>query len=366
MEIVGQLLQSTPSTSQRRSSAGRVASVRAKTDAGKAEAIPGTTRRRMARSSKWIESRPDDRVEDVARRALEARLERLWHFLELAVLEPPSEAENVHQLRVYARRTAAAMEIFNDWLPRRRGRWMAKQLKRVRKAAGEARDLDVLHMRWTERRQEIPGDEAALLLDEVSSRRRDAQLPIEETFHKLARKRFPRRAEQFVKRIRLRTSAPGPCDERLDCLARAALGRLVVPYLKAAAAEMSDAEALHAFRIQSKQVRYAMEIFGGAFDPEFRQELYPIVESLQDRLGAINDHVTAQQYLADWRGATCSCALERAIEVGNQLERSWFEVRRREFLEWWTVERRDDLAGRFARYVDLETPAAPPDAQSSG
>ena len=33
---------------------------------------------------------------------------------------------------------------------------------------------------------------------------------------------------------------------------------------------MSDAAALHAFRIQGKQVRYAMEIFAGAFDEDFR------------------------------------------------------------------------------------------------
>jgi CHAD domain-containing protein len=290
----------------------------------------------------------------------------LWHFLELAVLEPPSDTENVHQLRVYARRTAAAMEIFDDWLPRRRGRWIAKQLKRVRKAAGAARDLDVLDMRWTERRHEMPPEAAALLLDEVSSRRRDAQSPVEKVFHKLARKRFPRRAERFVKRVRLRADAAQPCDERLGCLARAALGRLVVPYLQAAAAEMSDAEALHAFRIQSKQVRYAMEIFGGAFDADFRQQLYPIVEALQDRLGAINDHVTAQQYLADWRAETCSCALQGAIDVGIEEERRWFEASRGEFLAWWTSDRRDELRRHFARYVELDTSGTPPDTQSIG
>ena len=59
-----------------------------------------------------------------------------------------------------------------------------------------------------------------------------------------------------------------------------------------------DVQALHAFRIQGKQVRYAMEIFAGAFPPEFREQLYPIVETLQDRLGAINDHVTAQTHFS--------------------------------------------------------------------
>ncbi|MEX0679329.1 MAG: CHAD domain-containing protein [Pirellulales bacterium] len=320
----------------------------------------------MGRNTKWIESQPDDSVEDVARRALEARLERLWHYLELSVRQQPSETEDVHQLRVFARRTAAAMEIFADWLPRRRGRWMSKKLKRIRKAAGEARDLDVLRMRWTERMHEMPSGQASLLLEQVKRRRRKGQWPIEDAYHRLVRNRFERRAAKFIKRVRLRTQDAAGCGQRLGCLARVALGRLVVPFLQAARAEMADAEALHAFRIQSKQVRYAMEIFGGAFDAEFRQELYTIVESLQDRLGAVNDHVTAQRYLAGWRGETDSCAVHQAIDVGIEHEQRWFELSRQEFLAWWTHERREDLRRHFARYVELDAAPAPPDSQSVG
>ena len=308
----------------------------------------------MGRNTKWIESQPDDSVEEVARRALEARLERLWHYLELSVSESLSETENVHQLRVFTRRTAAAMDIFADWLPRRRGRWMRKQLKRVRKAAGEARDLDVLHMRWTERLHEMPSVQAALLLEQLKRRRRKAQWPIEDAHHKFERKNFSRRARKFVKRVRLRREDPSGCDQRLGCLARVALGKLVEPFLQAAGAEMADAESLHAFRIQSKQVRYAMEIFAGGFDADFRQVLYPIVESLQDRLGAINDHVTAQAHLATWRAQTDSCAVQEAIDVGTRQEQHWFEQSRQEFLGWWTRQRREDLRRHFARYVELE------------
>jgi CHAD domain-containing protein len=317
----------------------------------------------MGRTTKWIDSQPDDAVEDVARRALEARLERLWHFLELSVSRQPTETENVHQLRVFARRTAAAMEIFADWLPRRRGRWVGKKLKRVRKAAGEARDLDVLHMRWTDRLHELPAGQAALLLEQVKRRRRKAQWPIEDAYYKLLRKRFVHRAAKFVKRVRLRGQSALQCDGRLGCLARVALGRLVVPYLEAARAEMTDVEALHAFRIKSKEVRYAMEIFGGAFDADFRQELYPIVESLQDRLGAINDHVTAQSYLAEWRRQTDACPVHQAIDAGMRQEQQWFELSRQEFLAWWTDERRELLGRHFARYVQLEATEAPPDSQ---
>jgi len=318
----------------------------------------------MGRNTKWIDSQPDDSVEEVARRALEGRLERLWHFLELAVTQPLSETENVHQLRVFARRTAAAMEIFADCLPRRRGRWVNKQLKRLRKAAGEARDLDVLHIRWTDRLGEMPGGQAALLLEQVKRRRRKAQWPIEDVYNKLLRKKFEHRAAKFIKRVRLRGDNLTKCDGRLACLARVALGRLVVPYLQAARAEMADAQSLHAFRIKSKEVRYAMEIFGGAFDSDFRQQLYPIVESLQDRIGEINDHVTAQTYLATWRGETESCPVHQAIDAGLQLEQQWYDRCRQEFLDWWTDERRELLTEHFARYVQLEAAELPPESQT--
>ncbi len=314
----------------------------------------------MGRSSKWIESQPDDQVEDVARRALASRLERTWYYLEQSVSAPPSETENVHQLRVSTRRTAAAMEIFADWLPRRRGRFVNKQVRKVRKAAGQARDLDVLRLRWTECLATLPSPQSALLLEQAKRRRRKAQWPIEDAYHTLSAKRFERRARKFVKRVRLRSEDPAACEGRFACLARVALGRIVVPYLQAAAAEMSDPAAMHAFRLQSKQVRYAMEIFAGAFDDDFRQELYPIVATLQDRLGEINDHVTAQTYLTTWRDESDAFAVLQAIEAGWQYEAHALEASRTAFLEWWSDERRQELRRHFSRYVELDLPTASP------
>ncbi len=115
------------------------------------------------------------------------------------------------------------------------------------------------------------------------------------------------------------------------------------------------------FRIQGKQVRYAMEIFAGAFDENFRKELYPIVATLQERLGAINDHFTAQIYFANWLAEARSCAVREALEMGIDCEAKALVASRREFLDWWTVARREDLERRFAAYVGPEPqpPASP-------
>ncbi len=143
------------------------------------------------------------------------------------------------------------------------------------------------------------------------------------------------------------------------CFARNSLRELVVPYLEAAAAEMTDTAALHAFRIKSKQVRYAMEIFAGAFDDDFRQVLYPLVVTLQDHLGEINDYVTAQAYLAEWRSETDATAVLEAIDAGVELERESLAASRQEFLDWWTAERRDELSRQFTRFLDLDKGAGP-------
>jgi CHAD domain-containing protein len=315
----------------------------------------------MGSNTKWIEGRPDDLAHDVARRALKRRLERMSHYLERAVCESPRETENVHQLRIFSRRAAAAMEIFEAWLPKRRGQWMQKQVKQIRKAAGAARDFDVLLIRWADRMRHAPSSHTALLIEQIRLRRNEAQDPIEAIFKKLQRKRMARRTKKLLKRLR-RRGAIDACGERFVCLARVALARVVGPYLATARAELDDAAAMHAFRIQSKQVRYAMEIFAGAFDEEFRTELYPLVVTLQDRLGAINDHVTAQTYFAGWHAEADSCAVRAALEMGIDSEQQALEASRRAFLDWWTAARREDMCHRFARYVEIAaTDQANPD-----
>src|SRR5262249_30695742 len=151
--------------------------------------------------------------------------------------------------------------------------------------AGEARDLDVLAGRWSESEISLPAEPLALVQDQLRRCRQAAQRPIERLYEKLVRKRFWPRVDEFIKSIR---------HGKRDCfgnLAQQALGEFVNDFLRTGSGPLKDAESLHAFRIEGKRVRYAMEIFAGAYDDRFRVELYPVVATLQDHLGALNDHV---------------------------------------------------------------------------
>src|SRR5438876_3295955 len=93
--------------------------------------------------SKWIPGlEPTTPVADAARRALDLRLRVVHHYLPLAVKHADEDLEHVHQLRVGTRRARAALDIFGSCLPDKALKKARKQLKRLRRAAGEARDWD--------------------------------------------------------------------------------------------------------------------------------------------------------------------------------------------------------------------------------
>jgi CHAD domain-containing protein len=306
----------------------------------------------MARLGKWVESQSDEPVGRVAARALAARFDRVWHFMRLSA-EKPDNVENVHQLRVFTRRAAAAMDIFDLWLPKHRAATMRKRLKQIRNAAGQARDLDVLEQRISKLDAELPAHYIETIRTFIRERREEAQLPIRRAYEKLVRKRFVHKSKRLTQRMHGTSHG-----EQFARTAEKQMAELAAAYLHAGNQELGDAHALHAFRIEGKRVRYAMEIFAGAFSAEFRQELYPVVASLQEKLGDINDHVTAEAYLTEWRQGQAGYSVVEALEALWQLEHTQLEAARREFLAWWTSDRRAQLQRGFSRFVALDQRAA--------
>ena len=251
----------------------------------------------------------------------------------------------------------AAMQIFDALLAPRRALWMNKQLKRIRQAAGNARDLDVLADRL--RRRKAPDRPASKdLLKRVDRLRTEAQAPIEKIRRKLGGKDFLRRQEALVDRVRLRGKADRLLRTSFGQAASRALGLLVEDFFAAAAADFSDYAALHAFRIQGKQLRYAMEIFAGAFDRAFRTDLYPLVEQLQEKLGAINDHATARELYSTWQSEPDlgpeQQELAELIAAETAAETAAMDDARGQFFAWWTPERSGDLRRRFRELLGTQ------------
>jgi CHAD domain-containing protein len=275
----------------------------------------------------------------------------VWHYLPRAA-DKPNDPDNVHQLRVSTRRAMAAMQIFDSLLPKRRAGWFNKQLKRIRQAAGQARDLDVLLSRLKQRQASGNGRYAALV-EYVEWLRDEAQEPIEKICRKLSRKDFSRRLSKLLKRVRIREESESNQAPTFPSVARMALGQQKDLFFTAASADLQDHIALHALRIQGKQLRYTMEIFSSAFGPSLKPDVYPIVVEFQERLGKLNDHATARDLFTEWVSSNHD---PDAVNVLNELigeEQRLLDESRQEFFAWWTVERSADLRRRIDNLLSL-------------
>ena len=313
--------------------------------------------------AKWIDDvRPAQPVSELARRALDLRLSSVWHHLPLAAQLAADDVEHVHLLRVATRRAAATLRLFKDLLPRRRRRWLTKQLRRIRRAAGEARDFDVLEARLPHWAGDNESDEIQDELKKVHDCRVSAQGPIVEVYRRLRRKGFPERAAALVSRTRWRVDeAPEPT---VALAAQHRLRPFVDEFFAAAQAPAADAATLHRLRILGKRLRYAMEIFAGAFDPSFREQLYPQVEEVQERLGDLSDRATAIERFEAWNADRHSRRRQERLRHLLTLQQASFAECRQEFLAWWTPGRVAELAEQFAQVLapPVELAAASPDA----
>jgi CHAD domain-containing protein len=298
-----------------------------------------------AQERKWVlDTSPGDRLRDVAVRALKARLETVQHYLTLAALHADEDPEYVHQLRVWSRRATAALKLFADLLPRKRQGWLRKQLRRMRRAANDARDCDVLMQRLLRGK---PSPIVKRLMEKIAAERALAQKPIVAIYKRLERRdRLARRCGKLLRRV-----ADPESGALFGDWARECLPPLVENVLDVAPVDATDVKALHQLRIRGKELRYAMELLAGAFPPEFRERLYPVAETLQDRLGEINDLATEQIRL----GAKIENADEPAEKSRLRKllaeQHAILERARQEFLSWYTPQLRRDLRAGFDALV---------------
>lgn len=296
---------------------------------------------------KWVlDITPDDPIRDVAVHTLQARLAAVQHYLPLAAEKAEEDIEYVHELRVWTRRAEAALELYADFLPHRRAVGVAKQLKRLRRVANDARDYDVLAQRLAKDRSH---PEAEQWLVKVRAQRVEAQPPIVAMHKRLQHHdRFARRVEKLLRRIRShgrkKIKAEKPC---FGDWARARLRQLVEHYFEAIPVKGCDEAVLHQFRIRGKRLRYAMELLAGPFLPGFRENLYPLVETLQDKLGEINDGVTEQARLC--RQIAETSAAREAEHLRRLLadEEARLEQSRQAFFAWCTPRFLERLHAEF-------------------
>jgi len=298
---------------------------------------------------KWV--RVKSRRENVARvaaRMLRARLAAVAHFLPLAAKKADENVEYVHQLRVWSRRSVAAVELCDRLLPKRDRRKLEKQLKLVRKAAGTARDADVLRQKVSQLKA---GAAREHLLAEAERQRAEAQPPILEASRELrGGKDLLVQLEKVAKRLR-RKEDTRPYDQPLARWAGKRLRPLVKEFYRRGKEDHSDLAALHRFRIVGKRLRYAMELVAGAFDASFRKQLYAKLDAIQTQLGAINDAGNFVTQIEAELGTAKKRPLQTQLRRTLTAQRKRLAAARGAWTDFWTSKRARGLKKRFEEYL---------------
>jgi len=280
----------------------------------------------------------------VAGRIIRTRLESVWTALR-AASDGQADADCVHRLRVATRRAIASLDAFEGLAPAGDSRWFRRRLRRVRRAAGAARDLDVLANRIDQDAGSEPASTARRRLKAMLARQRPAaREPVVDVREHLVAADWTGRMERLLARL-----ARCRDQEAFRSYGRRRLKGLIRRFFEHVRPRIRDAEEIHRLRIEGKRLRYALEIFSPVLPSRGRVKCQKALETLQDNLGTFTDHVAAAERLRRWSEHRAAAADRGILTSIRKTESGEAERARRVFLKWWTRSRRRDLERCFRR-----------------
>ena len=291
---------------------------------------------------KWIKGlRPDTPVEDAARAVIAARFDAVRQYLPLALRDANENPAFVHKLRVATRRAGAALAVFADCLPAKQLKRAKRALRTLRLAAGDARDWDVFLAGLAERHRpgqsDVEKPATDFLIGYALGERSGAQTRLVEIVTG-ATVAFVTLAAGLPARTRPPKSDDAPGT--FGGFAVTQLGELFMAFDADVAANPTDPVALHDLRIRGKQVRYAIELFAPCFAPPLKKVLYPLIESLQEKLGEVQDAAVGIDRLERLRERVTRAVPAEWPRLEAGIERMFWEYRatvgtgRERFARW--------------------------------
>jgi CHAD domain-containing protein len=294
--------------------------------------------------SKWVEGISfNQSVCKAASRVLNARLKAVCHCLPLAAEKSDEDVEHVHQLRISVRRAAEAVRVFSGLMEDAEVDALRERLRRIRLAADEARNWDVMAERFSH-----GGGISAQIIERIKAHRREVQGPIVAICQEITADACEAKIEKLVQEVESHRHGEG--KRRFGRQAPKYLAPVVKKFFKAAESDLTTHESLHGLRIRTKKLRYTMEIVAVAFDSTFRKKLYPQVTLFQDLLGTVNDHATARLLFRDWLSKSEDAEQKAFLEGLLLAEERATEDLQAAFLATWTPKVVSGLKRQFRAY----------------
>lgn len=211
------------------------------------------------------------------------------------------DVEAVHDLRVASRRLRAAMALFEPCLPASARRWR-KEVRRITRALGQARDLDVQIEALESAMTKHPAWAAGLksLSATLTGRRLTAQRKVVQALARAGQSGLYERIEGSLSPM----AEAGPAQAPAGKAAYRRAGKMILALLDDLEQYESDlarpqaTDRHHRMRIAAKHLRYSLE----AFEPMYGRSLRPAIQAarrMQSLLGDMHDCDVWESLLAD-------------------------------------------------------------------
>lgn len=221
----------------------------------------------------------------------------LKHILDLQQeIEGVRQAEDIeciHRMRVASRRLRSALPLFEKYLPARKLDTYYKQIRKITRALGTARDQDVQIDHLEHVLAEIPNPKLTIgirrLLLRINQKRRHQQEVVQKTLDSLV-------SSRVLSDMQTRLAEIPPLEEQMPYslalyqLAHDAISQKLDDFFsfEQYITQPERILELHAMRISAKWLRYTQETFTPLYSNELGQSL-GATRKAQEQLGEIHD-----------------------------------------------------------------------------
>ena len=216
-----------------------------------------------------------------------------------------ADIEDVHDMRVATRRIRSLFRLLSPYYKKSVVSGFKTELRHLAWTLGAVRDLDVLIEEIRVYQATLSADKQADLQEAIDALDRSRASAREELNGVLDSRLYRRLVKDFSKFLMTPNEGTKsvPKDVVLPVQVRHILPIIIYHRLAAVRAYSSvlaeaDAETLHALRIELKQLRYTLSLFGDVLGPTVADYVTEI-KGLQDCLGHMNDGVVARAYLGE-------------------------------------------------------------------
>ena len=204
------------------------------------------------------------------------------------------DIECIHRMRVATRRMRTALTLFSDCFPKQDYKKIQKDVRKITRALGEARDLDVqlevIEAALGEFEDPVfqPGIKRLKL--RLTQRRAEVQQHVDAAMDRMLADQLIERLEAWATPLLEQSKSVYLYTPALYQLAfqgiQVRIDELLahVPYIT----DPQNVLELHAMRISAKRLRYAMETFEELYGGQLKPYI-TTARKLQDQLGAIHD-----------------------------------------------------------------------------